>query len=1009
MTLNHHFIIKSLIAFAFIWLGKNYTAQQRQFQVYSVEEGLPQSQIYAMVIDHNHRIWLGTKGGGLCFFDGKRFKLFKNNDEFTEDKIFSLYEDTDETLWIGTSNGLYSFDGIHFKREEFSNTSYQTAISSILQDDDGVLWLAASNGLFYKKNGQWVSYSAQFKTLKYNVACLYKSPKGQIWAGSDAGLFKILANGYQQITTKDGLTSNKLRSINEVNGKMLVGTYGGGLNVLIKDKWKLLGAADEIVNHILVDEKNEVWLSTQNSGVVHINHSNNLSENIKTEQGLSTNHVRLICTDPWKNKWIATSGGGLNKLYQPIFEHYDEKDGHEGNMFYALETGKGNSIWTSTNANGINKIIGDSIAKFKLHPKLKNIKCKALFEDRRGLLWIGSEGEGVFVFDGNSFVQINGDLGLSDNWVKEITQDSQGNIWCATVSGISKISYQYADSSLSINSIKDFSKYKGLPDERINCIKADGEDRIWFGTQSGYVGYILQNEVFYSEEDHKKIKSAVKSISIDGLNRLWIATEGNGVLFSTLTDEFITFNGFGTSDGLNNANVYLIKADAQNHIWAGAGSGIDEIVVSDKNELLYIKHYGKNEGFLGGETCSNSVTIDNLGKMWIGTLDGLNCFESDHNFKNLVAPKIYFEDITIFYQSIKNSLYSSHIEQWMESIDDLTLDYTDNHLSFSFNAINLLNPDKIQFKYKLEGFDKDWSPVGIRKEATYSNLSPGAYVFTVQAVNEDGIWSEEKSISFSIETPFWKTWWFYTILIIALSLIITLIIWTRVQSFKRKNQEEKEKLKIERNLLELEQKALRLQMNPHFIFNAMNTVQALIAKNDTKEARYYLAKFSKLMRKILENSRHALISIQDEVEALDNYLNLEKLSGNHSFEYSITIDPTIQPDAFGIPPLLLQPFAENAIVHGLKEIEHTGKIDIRFDLQEDHIVCVVEDNGRGRMAAKEVRQQKSSYHKSTALLITQERLSALAEEVSYTPFEIIDKSNPTGTLVIVRIPVVEIY
>ena len=169
MTLNHHFIIKLLIAFAFTWLGKNYTAQQRQFQVYSVEEGLPQSQIYAMVIDHNHRIWLGTKGGGLCFFDGKRFKLFKNNDEFTEDKIFSLYEDTDETLWIGTSNGLYSFDGIHFKREEFSNTSYQTAISSILQDDDGVLWLAASNGLFYKKDGQWVSYSAQFKTLKCNV------------------------------------------------------------------------------------------------------------------------------------------------------------------------------------------------------------------------------------------------------------------------------------------------------------------------------------------------------------------------------------------------------------------------------------------------------------------------------------------------------------------------------------------------------------------------------------------------------------------------------------------------------------------------------------------------------------------------------------------------------------------------------------------------------------------------------------------------------------------------
>ena len=214
---------------------------------------------------------------------------------------------------------------------------------------------------------------------------------------------------------------------------------------------------------------------------------------------------------------------------------------------------------------------------------------------------------------------------------------------------------------------------------------------------------------------------------------------------------------------------------------------------------------------------------------------------------------------------------------------------------------------------------------------------------------------------------------------------------------------------MEKNMLEMEQKALRLQMNPHFIFNAMNTVQALIAKKDEKTARYYLAKFSKLMRKILENSRKTLITIHDEIEALENYLNLEQLSNEDNFDYEIIVDENIQTDAYGIPPLLLQPFAENSIVHGIKELNHRGKITINFEWKETFIECSVSDNGRGRLAAKEVRHQKSSYHKSTALVLTQERLASLSDELPVKSFEIIDMKEPSGTKVILRIPVIEVF
>ncbi len=984
-------------------------SQNNQIQVFSVEEGLPQSQVYAMLLDHNNKLWLGTKGGGLSVFDGKHFKTFNRSTGLTDDKIFSLYEDKNHIIWIGSNKGLFSYNGLNFTSHHFSDLQSSIAISEIIEDHLGNLWLATSHGLYFQESGVWKNYGKKFNILKYNVSSVFEDDNNQIWAGSDEGLFKIQKNGFTHFTTKEGLTSNKITALGMVNGKILVGTYAGGLNVLINNQWLLLGAKKEIINHIFVDDKNEVWLATQDNGVLHINPATNGLEYINSDNGLSTNSTRMILSDPWNNKWIATSGGGLNKMYQPIFEHYNKEDGFKGNMFYALEKGADGGVWASTNANGITKILNDSIIHFDAQHGFRNIKCKALFEDHNHLLWIGTEGEGAFVKNGASFYQISANKGLSDNWVKEFATDSEGNIWVATVSGISKIRYSLKGDVFSLLQIKDFSKSKGLPDDRINCIKVDAQNRVWFGTQNGYIGYLLKEELFFSKKDQKLIKSPIKSITFDNSNRIWLATEGNGIFFADLKSEFISFTQISTLDGLNNSNVYLIEADFENHIWAGAGSGLDEIVISETDEIIYIKHYGKNEGFLGGETCSNSSTIDSDGKVWIGTLDGLNNFESNHNFKNRIAPKIYIEDITIFYESILKTKYASSIGDWMQSFDNLSLSYEDKHLSFQFNAINLLNPEKIKFSYLLDGFDREWSPVSSRNEATYSNLPIGKYTFKVKAVNEDGVWSSEFLINFKVLAPFWKTWWFYAILIIVVGLIIWIILRNRLLRFKQENAEEKEKLRIERNLLELEQKALRLQMNPHFIFNAMNTVQALIAKQDTKEARYYLAKFSKLMRKILENSRHSLISIQDEIEALDNYLYLEKLSSNDAFEYEIRISDEIQPDAYGIPPLLLQPFAENAIVHGLKELTHKGNILITFELKDNFIECVVEDNGRGRKVAKEIRQQKSSYHKSTALLITQERLATLTENVNYIPFEIIDKMDPPGTKVVVRIPPVEIY
>ncbi len=982
-------------------------AQRSQFQVFSVEEGLPQSQVYAMLMDNNHRIWLGTKGGGLTVFDGAKFKNFGEEEGLKDDKVFALFQDDQEVIWIGTAKNVVTFNGLNFTYHQL--TEGNLVVSAIQQDQSGRMWVATNKGLFFKENGDWISYSEKHDILKGDVSCIFLDAEGQLWSGSDDGLFLIKEDGYEQYTTKNGLTSNKVRSVNEVNGKMLVGTYGGGLNVLINKTWMVLGDPQEIINDVFVDRKKEhVWLATHNHGIVQIKPESNSTNYFKAEDGLSTNHTRIVRQDFWGNIWVGTSGGGLNKMFTPNFVHFNEEDGIKGKMFYAIEGSKHGGVWVSTGSNGVARILGDSVVVFNASTGFKDVKSKALLEDSDGHLWIGTEGAGVYYYDGQHFINLDGDDGLADNWIRSIEEDQDGVIWVATVSGISAIQLDKS-TPLFDYTITDFSQAKGLPDDRINTLIVDDDNRKWFGCQSGHLGYILDNNIYFSGEDKKLIKSPVKSLDIDSENRLWIATEGNGVFWGDMDNQFITFNRISTSKGLNNNNVYLIQADLNNRVWAGAGAGVDEISVSSSGELLYIKHYSKNEGFLGGETCSDAADVDEQGRIWIGTLDGLNCFSAKQGFVNDVAPKVFLDDITIFYESILNTDARDQISDWFTVKDKLHLHHTQNHLSFHFDAINLINPNKVYFQYQLEGFDESWSPISDRSDATYSNLSSGSYTFKVKAVNEDGVWSEELVIPIEVSIPYWKTNWFYATVISGIVVLIGLLILLIFLRYRRKNKEEKEKLKIERNMLELEQKTLRLQMNPHFIFNAMNTVQALIAKNDTKEARYYLAKFSKLMRKILENSRHSFISIQDEIETLENYLNLEKLNSDFPFDFELIVDEQIQPDAFGIPPLLLQPFVENAIVHGIKEIDYQGKIEVRFTLHPKFIECTIEDNGRGRKAAQEVRHQKSSYHKSTALVLTQERLSALNEDSSYQSFEIIDKLDPSGTKVVVRIPIVEVY
>ena len=309
----------------------------------------------------------------------------------------------------------------------------------------------------------------------------------------------------------------------------------------------------------------------------------------------------------------------------------------------------------------------------------------------------------------------------------------------------------------------------------------------------------------------------------------------------------------------------------------------------------------------------------------------------------------------------------------------------------------------------LSGFENEWSPPTPDRIARYSNLPPGNYTFKVKSCNNEGLWNEEpKTFSFVINTPIWKRSWFWFLLSALAVFILTTGVVFRIRQIRRKEKTETEsRVAMAKNEL----KALRAQMNPHFVFNSLNSIQHFILTNKSADAGKYLNKFARLMRVILNNSEKSLITIREELEYLQLYLELEEMRFEGKFTWKLDISEDIDIDYFEIPAMLLQPYVENAILHGLMPKNGGGKLDIVMRLEKNTIICSVIDNGIGRERAKEMRQlSKRKDHQSLGMKITHDRLELINRlnnsQLSLTITDLYNTDeSPAGTRVDIFIPV----
>lgn len=476
-------------------------------------------------------------------------------------------------------------------------------------------------------------------------------------------------------------------------------------------------------------------------------------------------------------------------------------------------------------------------------------------------------------------------------------------------------------------------------------------------------------------------------------------------------------------------NIQTLYQDSRGKIWVGLHQG--GVLCFQEGKLINASkvHY------LGDKTVVKIAEEVSRG-MWFATLGNGLYFMNEQPLVEYSPPMVYSDSLSLNKLSISSKSANSPLVNKMERIISIgknemdsippkifinhvklfgrdtvvqqvyNLPYDHNFITIDYVGFSSGNGDKLQYRYALLGLKDEWTYTS-SLTANYNFLPPGKYRFLVEAVNNSGVWSDEPaSIAFIIHPPFWKTAWFRITSALVLLLVFIVLIQWYTKSIKQKEQL---KAELDKQINKLELQALRSHMNPHFLFNTLNSIQYFITSNDSRSAVKYLSKFSKLMRTILDNSQKSRIPLKEEIEALQLYLELEQLRFKDKLEFKIIVDKSIDLQQVKIPSMLIQPYVENAILHGILHKKNGGVVLVDLKQSDGKLECIIKDNGVGRSAAMEIERNKTKTHQSKGMGITQERLDILnrskGRKLNVQIEDLMDGEKSAGTQVTLQIPI----
>jgi ligand-binding sensor domain-containing protein/signal transduction histidine kinase/DNA-binding response OmpR family regulator len=784
------------------------------FRSLEVEDGLSQNMVYSIIQDQLGFMWFGTQDG-LNRYDGYTFKVYKenpNNSLSIGDKaIFSLFEDDEGEIWVGTANGVFIYN---HKFDSFTQLTIQTKsgtkvtgiVRDIKKDDKGNIWLAVSDkGVFrISKKKEMTFFPISNTNDAFTVRKIVFDESGNLWIATYLkGLYKLnpLTGNLKQFLIDEESHNIADNDINDLylldSGTLLLGTVNKGVQMLNLNTLKITSFLERdgnqnplFVRSIFKNSNGELWFGTE-SGVYIYNLQTeriiNLQHNYSDPYSISDNAIHSIYQDKEKGMWIGTFFGGVNyfSVFSSQFEKYYPINGKNSisgkSISEFCEDGDGN-IWIGTEDAGINRFNPQTKEFSKGFLPAKNVHALLYDEDQ---LWVGTFSDGLFKIDlksknVKSYKTSLNKSSLNNNNIYSIYKDYAGVLWIGTMLGL-HVYNEKTDDFTRIN--------EQLIDCQVNDIIEDSDGILWFVTLGkGIFSYNKRNgkweNHYILKEDGNGKEKMIICILEDSKNRLWVGTEGAGLCIYNKEEKTFT-NLYNAANGLPNGVIYKILEDASGNLWGSTNKGIFMLNPEKKT----VEKFTHAKGLLGDQFNYKSGFKSSDGKIFFGGVKGFVAFPQTGLLENNILPNIVINSLQIYNKELEVG-GKSILTQSIVHTKEINLPYSSSFFSVGFAALSYVSPKGNQYAYKLTGYDEDWVYVDQPLRVTYSNLSPGEYIFNVKASNSDGVWNENSAtLKINILPPFYKSIWAYLFYIVLIGSIVYFINRQNIKKVKQRNIE----------------------------------------------------------------------------------------------------------------------------------------------------------------------------------------------------------------------------